>query len=420
MTSIEFIENHKVAKKDFTRKRSLPFQTVFLILINFLKKSIQAELDNFFKILLNKEIPLNEVTKGAFSIARGKLKSSAFVELNAYQIEYFYNNSNYKTWNGFRILGIDGSIIRLPSSEVIKEKYGTHDHSETGTLISFARISQAYDLLNSLTIDALISTYNDNEQNLALQHSRLFKSGDLAIFDRNYASFWMFSLLMQKQTHFCARLKINTWKAAKELLTSGKKEAIIEIHPSNASVKKCKELGLPINPIKLRLICVEIENNEKEVLITSLIDELRYPHEIFSELYQLRWQIEESYKTMKSRLEIENFTGKSCLSIEQDIYAKVFSCNLTVILLQGAEKIVKKISTKRGRNYKPNFTQALIRKKDSIVLLFCREKKIVDGYINELIGLFAKNIEIERIDRHFNRNFRKSKQIYPMPYKNTF
>jgi hypothetical protein len=227
-------------------------------------------------------------------------------------------------------------------------------------------------------------------------------------------------LLVDKQTNFCARLKVGTWKIAKELSDSGNKEIITEIYPSKASAKKCRALGLTTTPIKLRFICIELSTGEKEVLITSLIDQQQYPYNVFSGLYQLRWQVEESYKTMKSRLEIENFSGKSCLAVNQDFYAKIFSCNLTTLLISGTDQIVKEICEKRKRKYKPNFTQALNRMKNSIVLLFCRQQEVVMEYLSELEHLFVSNLEIVRDDRSFDRNFRKSKRIYPMPYKNAF
>ena len=420
LTSKEFVARHRVKQTDFTRNRSLPFHKVFFLLINFLTKSLQAELDNLFKVLLNKEIPVNEVTKGAFSFARNKLAYGAFVELNKDQIDYFYKTAAYKTWNGLRLLGVDGSTARLPFSAEIVSEYGIHDTSETGIPIIYSRLSQAYDLLNGLTVDAQLSTYDDNEHNLALQHAALFKTDDLVLYDRNYASFWMFSLLIHKRTHFCARLKVGSWKVAKQLVDSGEKEITTKIYSSKASAKKCKELGLPTLPITLRFICIELSTGEKEVLITSLLDDHQYPYKVFSDLYQLRWQVEESYKTMKSRLEIENFSGKSCLAIAQDFYAKIFSCNLTSILVTGADEKVRQICEKRKKTYKPNFTQALNRMKNSIVLLFCREKAIVEDYLDELVGLFAANLELVRKDRHYERNFRKSKRIYPMPYKNSF
>ena len=109
-------------------------------------------MDNLFKVLLNKEIPVNEVTKGAFSFARNKLAYGAFVELDKDQIDYFYKTAAYKTWNGLRLLGVDGSTARLPFSAEIVSEYGIHDTSETGIPIIYARLSQAYDLLNGFYI----------------------------------------------------------------------------------------------------------------------------------------------------------------------------------------------------------------------------------------------------------------------------
>lgn len=377
-------------------------------------------MDNLFRVLLNKEIPVNEVTKTAFCLARKKLGHGAFVELDKDQIEGFYRIGIYKSWNGFRLIGVDGSTARLPSSKEIQAGYGVHDTSETGTPLTYARLSQAYDLLNNLTLDAIMSTYDDNEHNLALRHTAVFKPGDLVVCDRNYASFWMFALLNSKNVDFCFRLKVGSWKTARYLVDSQEQETSAEIYPSKQSAKKCIELGISKAPIRLRFICITLDTGEKEVLVTSLTDHEQYPYSVFSQLYQFRWQVEESYKTMKSRLEMENFSGKSCLSVQQDFHAKIFSCNLTAILVNGADEFVETKCEKRKKTYKINFTQALNRMKNSIVLLFYREKETAGIYLDELVLLFAANLEPVRKERNFQRNFRKSKRIYPMPYKNSF
>ena len=232
--------------------------------------------------------------------------------------------------------------------------------------------------------------------------------------------FWLFALLINKKIAFCARLRTGTWKVAKQLVVSDDQEIITKIYPSKASTKKCKELGLSTAPITLRFICIELSTGEKEVLVTSLLDSPDYPYDVFSDLYQLRWQVEESYKTMKSRLEIKNFSGKSCLAVAQDFHAKIFSCNLTAILVSGTDEMVKRVCKNRERKYKPNFTQALNRMKNSIFSLFCRKNEIVEDYLNELTRLLVANLEIVRVDSHYQRNFRKSKRIYSMPYKNSF
>jgi hypothetical protein len=51
----------------------------------------------------------------------------------------------------------------------------------------------------------------------------------------------------------------------------------------------------------------------------------QYPHDLFADLYHDRWPVEEDYKIMKCRIEIENFTGQSELSVYQDFHARVLS-----------------------------------------------------------------------------------------------
>jgi len=55
----------------------------------------------------------------------------------------------------------------------------------------------------------------------------------------------------------------------------------------------------------------------------------------------LRWQIEEGYQRQKSWLEIENFTGKSVLSDQQDDHARILRLNMTAIAVYAAQTAVR-------------------------------------------------------------------------------
>ena len=69
-----------------------------------------------------------------------------------------------------------------------------------------------------------------------------------------------------------------------------------------------------------------------EILMTSLLDRDDHPAEAFAPLYHLRWAQEENYKCFKCRVEVENWSGQSSLTIRQDFDAKVFTLNLTAVL----------------------------------------------------------------------------------------
>ena len=79
--------------------------------------------------------------------------------------------------------------------------------------------------------------------------------------------------------------------------------------------------------LKLRLLTIELDNGQKEFLLTNLFDK-RFDLDDFKELYRLRWGIETNYNTLKNRLNIENYTGKRRITIEQDIYSQFLRYNI--------------------------------------------------------------------------------------------
>src|SRR6202012_4285138 len=121
--------------------------------------------------------------------------------------------------------------------------------------------------------------------------------------------------------------------------------------------------------IKCRLLSVDLENGEKEILCTSLTDSTKYLHEDFKELYHFRWNIEESYKLFKCRLEIENFSGKTAIAVKQDFYAKVYMMSMCASLAFPIEEQVKREHEEEKRQHpvKINRTGALASYRNIIV-----------------------------------------------------
>jgi hypothetical protein len=169
-----------------------------------------------------------------------------------------------------------------------------------------ARVSQMFDVLNKITIDAIIDPKSIGERELAAFHFLNLLPGDLLLLDRGYPDYWLFNLILSQGAHFCARVQRESWKIVCQFYNSGRKEKIILMPLTSSSVKYCEEMGLDMKPLKLRLIRVELDTGEVEILITSLLDTKKYPHQEFAELYELRWPVEEDYKIMKKRIEIEN------------------------------------------------------------------------------------------------------------------
>jgi len=319
---------------------------------------------------------------------------------------YFYENFKPEQWYGFNLLAIDGTTVRLPRIEAISAHFGVWNPRQ-GDKCPMARVSQMFDPLNKISVDAIIESKSVGERELAAFHFLNLMPNDLVLLDRGYPAYWLFNLILSRGADFCARIQRKRWKVVRQFYNSGKKEKIISLSSFPSSAKPCKEMGLDLIPLKLRLIRVELDTGESEILITSLLDTQSHPYELFAELYHLRWPVEEDYKTMKQWIEIENFSGKSVLSVYQDFHAKVFSKNLISALIYPTQAVIDKNTENCIYRYQRNFVQALSKVKDVIPLLFLKPLESVIKLISDIHEIVVKTIEPVRPGRKYPRNFNK-------------
>ena len=415
ISSPDFIARHRINKKDFTRNRKLPFHVLIVFLINLVKGSYQDELDKFFKTIFRFDVAKRVVSKAALTKARMKLKFEAFMELNLQLITYFEKHFRPKLWFGFRLLAIDGSTTKLPITDDVAQHFGVWNVRQ-GAPSPMARVSQLFDVLNKITVDALIKPKRIGERELAAQHLLNVMPNDLILLDRGYPAWWLFNLILSMQANFCARVSCTKWKIVRKFFRSGLSEKVVTVPVHSTSVAQCRQMGLNTTPLKLRL--VRIENDGKvAVLITSLVDTEKYPIELFSDLYHKRWPVEEDYKIIKCRIELENFSGQSTLSVYQDIHAKVFAKNLVWMMAFPVQDRIDDEIVHTKHRYQINFTQALSKSKGVIALLFLDANRLIKRLIADLQYIFQRTVEPIRPGRKYPRKQKAKPRRYFPQYK---
>ncbi len=271
-----------------------------------------------------------------------------------------------------------------------------------------------YDLLNHVVIDACVKPVNTSERKCVAEHLAYAGSNDLIIYDRGYCAFWLYSLHIKDNHAFCVRAKTNQELAVKSFIASGEKEAVVTFTPNKSSLKTCHEKGLPTSPIKLRLVRVDLPS-EVEVIITNLMDTERYPSHVFKSLYHTRWGIEENYKRLKQWVEIENFSGKSALSVKQDFHAKILAMNLTAIIALHADENIQKTTKHRKLKYQINFAQALSKMKHKIILLLLKTQEDITVMLKQTSDYLSQTIEAVRPGRTAPRRLKNIKNDIHYP-----
>jgi len=343
--------------------------------------------------------------------------ASAFIELNRAFLLLLSRLVQPKRWHGLELRAIDGSTLQLPATDDVISVFGEQSNQNARPFV-MARISHLFDPLNRLILDASIQPYRVDERTMALDFLPSLKPGDLVLLDAGFPGFVLFAALRARKIDWCARACLGTWTEIKEFADSGRSQAIVDLSATSQAAAECKRRNLPTKPIKVRLVRVVLNDGKIEVLITSLLDGETYPQEIFANLYALRWTEEESYKFLKCRTELANWTGRTALSVYQDFHARIFSANITMAIAMAAQDHLDGSRDDTQLPKQVNRTFALSAMKDSIVrLVTASSADRRQDLLRQLINKIAITVEVVRPRRNFPRNMAFNRPTYYQAYK---
>jgi len=307
----------------FTRERKMTSYDFVCYLLFQKGRTTNMELINYFKE--KNQRYEQTITKQAFSKQRMNIKSELFMDITKSYVSDRYKEKEIKTFKRYKVLAIDGSVLELPNTKELREEYATPKYKNGS--VARARISSLYDVENDYIVDSIIESYGKTERELAILNLNNAKEmmdikQSIIIFDRGYYSESFLKEILELKCKFIFRLKSNALKKQSKLL-------------------KEKENKIKILDKEFRLTVVMLKTGEVEYLLTNIEEEI-ISYEEMKEFYFKRWKIEGLYDLLKNKTHIENFSGKSKLTIEQDFYAGIYLCNILEDIKKEANEEIKK------------------------------------------------------------------------------
>jgi len=315
----------------------------------------------------------------------------------------------YDTYQGYRLLALDGTTLRLPTSKESRKEFGVIEYMNGKKAISNnqveAKAAILYDVLNKIPISASIFPGRTNDIKASSQALECLTDKDILIADRGYGSYKFFADIIGKNAQFIVRLKDKTYERYHNLFNNAAtNEKVVEV--SVPYVLK-DDTAVPTS-LRVRFIRIQLSSGEVEILATSLLDKKKFPYKHFKVLYRKRWEIETYFLTLKSRLSIDNFSGKNKEAILQDFYSTVFISGLETILTESANQKLKDKKVKNPQKVNKAISFHAIKNK-IITLIF--EKP--DDFEKQVLELFLQNptsvrenrpLSPRTLDKHKNRN----------------
>lgn len=398
LESYEYLINVRKNPKDFSRNGKMGFKNLMLFILNYSRKSLQTELNNFFK---NVHATTDGVRKQAFCVGRQKVLPEAFIILQEELVNMIYTATDLKTYKGYRLSAIDGSTVELQNSEELKNVFG---YAANGRVEKArAKISGLFDVENNVMIHTIIDHYKTSERELSLRHVERLKElglqNDLILFDRGYPSKDLMSSLIDDNIKFVMRCS-----------TSFLNE--VNNFKGNDAVISFKNNG---KIYKIRVVKFVLTETTEEILLTTVFDKTFTVAE-FKVLYFKRWGIEVKYDELKHRFQLENFNGINEVAVKQDFYATMFLANMTALAkMQSDEEINNRNEGKELEHaYKTNVNIMIGELKDELILIMIEksERKRKRKY-NELMKEISRNVIPIRENRNSLRIFKSSRDRYP-------
>lgn len=343
LVASDFCARHRRRASDFTRQRRLTFPVLMLLLLQKSLKSLQAHLQAFLSQLAG-GAHAEGLSGGALTHARAKLRASAFVELNQIVQATVYGAEHaalVQRWHGHRLLAVDSSLVRLPATDPLGQKFGwvqCANHLGPQERYPQGRVSVLYDVLNQIALDPRLAAGTVAETALAHQHLAWVEPGDVLLNDRGYTGYRWLAAVRATGAHFVSRASRGSFAAVQQLFrrNAAGVSVVVTLGAPTEVRAECRARGWPLE-LTVRLVSVRLSSGELEVLVSSLLEERAYPPEELGAVYWRRWGQETYYGRLKGRLDLEHASGTSVEAVEQDFQASVLLANLESVLIGPAQ-----------------------------------------------------------------------------------
>ena len=419
LTSQETVTRYRIQASDWTRQRTLGFVTVVSLILSGHKRALQPALNRVFQALGRvTAVP----TASAYSQARHKLQPTLFQHLNALVLEGFYRlyspDGGVRRWHGRRLVGVDGSVFNVPDTAETRHCYSvqTNQHADGGRVQALGSV--CYDLLNHVALSAGLGKKQAEKPFIFTRHLSATDIGDVVVLDRGYTDYGVMAFLQAHQREFVIRLSRHSFRVVEPFWTSPALEQVVTLAMPRAQRRFVAAQGLATT-LHVRLIKVALPNGQLEVLATSLLDPQAYPRAELTTVYGWRWGVETYYDRLKNIFEIERFSGRSVLSLEQDFYGVIFLATLESVLSKEAETELAQQSADAQCKYEARVNRIVsyLALVDHTVALLLDPHGTREETLATLHHLFKTNPTRYRPGRQFPRKVRShARQLWFLRY----
>lgn len=331
--------------RDFTRPRTLTFETVISLLLTMSENSIGKVLIGRFQ---NSE---KTPSASAFVQQRQKLLPAA-MELLFQRFTACLRPAEH--FQGYRLLAADGSDLKSAAYPGDPASYRPGTERRHGW--NLWHLNALFDLQNGIYTDVIVQKEHEKNEKSALcaMVDRSSVPGPVILLaDRGYEACNNLSHLEKKGWNYLIRLrdKNRTVAYGLKLPDAARFDIPVQITLGRLTARQLEARGIAVPEpyyhvppqmtfddlepkstafatLSFRIVRIETENGGTGLLMTNL-DPERFPPAALKRLYAMRWGIETSFRSLKYAVGLIHLHAKKPNLVLQEIFAGFLIFNFT-------------------------------------------------------------------------------------------
>jgi hypothetical protein len=255
-------------------------------------------------------------------------------------------------WRGRRLKLIDGTTVTMPDTVANQSVYPQQGNQRPGLGFPIARIVGVICLGSGTLLDAAMGPYQgkgNSEHGLFRAVLGSLNTGDIAIADRYYCSFFIIAALLAKGVDVVFQQHASRHTDFRRGERLGARDHVVAWHKPKQKPQWMTQRDYDQYPEQLHLREVQADH---KILVTSLLSPKQAGKQEIAQLYRQRWHIEVDLRSIKTTLGMETLDCKTPDMNEKQMWVYFLAYNLIrLIMAQSASQadlLPRKISFKHA------------------------------------------------------------------------
>lgn len=237
-------------------------------------------------------------------------------------------------WCGHRVGVIDGSTLTLPDTPENQEAFPQQSAQKPGCGFPILRLLALFDLATGLLTGWVAGTWHQHEMTLVQSLWDHLAANDVLLGDRGFCSWGLLAQCLRRGIHAVLRVRGSRRCDFRRGRRLSKHERLVhweKPRQRSTTIPEQEWLLLP-DVLELRLVrcCLHVPGfrTRQVILVTTLLDRLKYPASALAQLYLRRWDMELTLRHLKTTLQMEHLSCMNPQNVQRELRLHLLVHNL--------------------------------------------------------------------------------------------